>query len=115
MMLLCLGVFFLSRRRRHTRCALVTGVQTCALPIFDTLVVDWILRDNRRSHANSPRICCLTAAADEPFDARYSENCSGVCLKRVASRANCSFTTFSSIVISAALASWICKIGRAHV
>src|SRR3546814_13302851 len=22
-------------RRRHTRCALVTGVQTCALPIFD--------------------------------------------------------------------------------
>src|SRR3546814_7813730 len=25
--------FFLSRRRRHTRCALVTGVQTCALPI----------------------------------------------------------------------------------
>src|SRR3546814_3062362 len=27
------GVFFFSSRRRHTRCALVTGVQTCALPI----------------------------------------------------------------------------------
>src|SRR3546814_17952222 len=26
--------FFLSSRRRHTRCALVTGVQTCALPIW---------------------------------------------------------------------------------
>src|SRR3546814_9293660 len=26
--------FFLSCRRRHTRCALVTGVQTCALPIL---------------------------------------------------------------------------------
>src|SRR3546814_6779142 len=25
--------FFYSSRRRHTRCALVTGVQTCALPI----------------------------------------------------------------------------------
>src|SRR3546814_16761257 len=25
--------FFFSVRRRHTRCALVTGVQTCALPI----------------------------------------------------------------------------------
>src|SRR3546814_8176137 len=25
--------FFFSSRRRHTRCALVTGVQTCALPI----------------------------------------------------------------------------------
>src|SRR3546814_8623504 len=28
------GFFFFSSRRRHTRCALVTGVQTCALPIF---------------------------------------------------------------------------------
>src|SRR3546814_650594 len=27
-------VCFFSSRRRHTRCALVTGVQTCALPIF---------------------------------------------------------------------------------
>src|SRR3546814_3510972 len=26
-------VFFFSSRRRHTRCSLVTGVQTCALPI----------------------------------------------------------------------------------
>src|SRR3546814_5738081 len=29
--------FFFSSRRRHTRCALVTGVQTCALPIFPDL------------------------------------------------------------------------------
>src|SRR3546814_2060529 len=29
--------FFFSSRRRHTRCALVTGVQTCALPIFRAL------------------------------------------------------------------------------
>src|SRR3546814_8133948 len=28
-----LAFFFFSSRRRHTRCALVTGVQTCALPI----------------------------------------------------------------------------------
>src|SRR3546814_2380565 len=28
--------FFFASRRRHTRCALVTGVQTCALPIFCT-------------------------------------------------------------------------------
>src|SRR3546814_10211421 len=27
--------FFFSSRRRHTRCALVTGVQTCALPISE--------------------------------------------------------------------------------
>src|SRR3546814_14223046 len=28
-----LSLFFFLSRRRHTRCALVTGVQTCALPI----------------------------------------------------------------------------------
>src|SRR3546814_1643062 len=30
MLIIC----FFSSRRRHTRCALVTGVQTCALPIY---------------------------------------------------------------------------------
>src|SRR3546814_14308968 len=30
----CVLFFFLSSRRRHTKCALVTGVQTCALPIW---------------------------------------------------------------------------------
>src|SRR3546814_5010737 len=29
----CVCIFFFSSRRRHTICALVTGVQTCALPI----------------------------------------------------------------------------------
>src|SRR3546814_10077744 len=32
-LLYCVFFFFFSSRRRHTRCALVTGVQTCALPI----------------------------------------------------------------------------------
>src|SRR3546814_18435630 len=32
-MYVCFYFFFFSSRRRHTRCALVTGVQTCALPI----------------------------------------------------------------------------------
>src|SRR3546814_14968511 len=32
-------MFFFSSRRRHTRCALVTGVQTCALPISMLAVV----------------------------------------------------------------------------
>src|SRR3546814_15449799 len=45
----CVLFFFFSSRRRHTRCALVTGVQTCALPIclpkviggqFNMLAVD---------------------------------------------------------------------------
>src|SRR3546814_5500147 len=38
----CFLVFFFSSRRRHTRCALVTGVQTCALPIFGHFVAEEI-------------------------------------------------------------------------
>src|SRR3546814_9611915 len=34
LLVFCLFLFFFSSRRRHTRCALVTGVQTCALPIL---------------------------------------------------------------------------------
>src|SRR3546814_9631508 len=45
-MCVMVGVFFFSSRRRHTRCALVTGVQTCALPISHPnaarLFVNWI-------------------------------------------------------------------------
>src|SRR3546814_1676524 len=48
--LLVVLFFFFSSRRRHTRCALVTGVQTCALPIYgsDAVggVVNFILRDD---------------------------------------------------------------------
>src|SRR3546814_8589414 len=36
-------IFFFSSRRRHTRCALVTGVQTCALPISDGTLPDYTL------------------------------------------------------------------------
>src|SRR3546814_14148485 len=42
-MMFCLFLFFFSSRRRHTRCALVTGVQTCALPICRGVV-------DRRNH-----------------------------------------------------------------
>src|SRR3546814_4811682 len=35
--------FFFSSRRRHTSCALVTGVQTCALPIFNCISISHAL------------------------------------------------------------------------
>src|SRR3546814_6224580 len=46
--LCCFVFFFFSSRRRHTRCALVTGVQTCALPIYlgrhvEVFILDLIL------------------------------------------------------------------------
>src|SRR3546814_11879182 len=36
-----MGLFFFSSRRRHTRCALVTGVQTCASDLCAGLDVDY--------------------------------------------------------------------------
>src|SRR3546814_7927070 len=61
--------FFFASRRRHTRCALVTGVQTCALPIFSTqaptdadMLSVWI-DDAVRS--DDPRTVCHVYAADE--------------------------------------------------
>src|SRR3546814_4214625 len=41
-------MFFFSSRRRHTRCALVTGVQTCALPISDQLEAAGAIGSARR-------------------------------------------------------------------
>src|SRR3546814_7723855 len=45
--------FLFSSRRRHTRCALVTGVQTCALPIYAP-----------------PRRTAISAVADGSFSVR---------------------------------------------
>src|SRR3546814_4634154 len=48
-----LCVFFFSSRRRHTRCALVTVVQTCALPILflGTLRTNLLIGDPRADDA----------------------------------------------------------------
>src|SRR3546814_3171660 len=40
--------FCFSSRRRHTRCALVTGVQTCALPIYVRNLVDCVTDQRSR-------------------------------------------------------------------
>src|SRR3546814_20818708 len=40
-MYICVICFFFSSRRLHTRCALVTGVQTCALPILTSYGISY--------------------------------------------------------------------------
>src|SRR3546814_2339458 len=61
--------FFFSSRRRHTRCALVTGVQTCALPICCSNFASGNekLLNSSRSSASSVFLsaalnCCLSCA-----------------------------------------------------
>src|SRR3546814_17192635 len=48
-------MFFFSSRRRHTRCALVTGVQTCALPILPD---EGSVIDARRQHCPRHALGC---------------------------------------------------------
>src|SRR3546814_5623850 len=50
-----LHFFFFSSRRRHTRCALVTGVQTCALPIFERVGSPRVLEGVRAGRRPSRR------------------------------------------------------------
>src|SRR3546814_2225490 len=51
----CCGyvVFFFSSRRRHTRCALVTGVQTCALPILEGIGIAVAMRQGTPAAAEA--------------------------------------------------------------
>src|SRR3546814_7608232 len=69
--------FFFSSRRRHTRCALVTGVQTCALPISNRAELEefgvWMTTP---AHAVAYADCewsaaCLTAL-DEQGDPQWT-------------------------------------------
>src|SRR3546814_6490051 len=54
-----LFVFFCSSRRRHTRCALVTGVQTCALPICASAATG-LLSAELPKKFHEPRRCGLS-------------------------------------------------------
>src|SRR5881409_4157343 len=57
-MVLILVFFFFSSRRRHTRCETVTGVQTCALPIFaEALRRLAVIRHHRNESDQARRLC----------------------------------------------------------
>src|SRR3546814_20065773 len=71
--------FFFSSRRRHTRCALVTGVQTCALPIFREEVAE-----GRQAYVVCPLIGesekLEVASAEETFERLEADELSGLSL-----------------------------------
>src|SRR3546814_2927973 len=97
--------FFFSSRRRHTRCALVTGVQTCALPIFRSPVIALApnrftsrgycpIRSRRPVHevsataasavlsaaAESPAAMVLVGAVDSPHPPSIARSASGAAI-----------------------------------
>src|SRR3546814_9413351 len=63
-------VFFFSSRRRHTRCALVTGVQTCALPI-SRLVELGVSLDRRGVVVDDIGVAGVSAAPHSPLHTPY--------------------------------------------
>src|SRR3546814_4156738 len=62
--------FFFSSRRRHTRCALVTGVQTCALPIYNFDGLSYI-------HNRLPHACLLGLLLSEHLSCPTLGGCLG--------------------------------------
>src|SRR3546814_10772538 len=58
--------FFFSSRRRHTRCALVTGVQTCALPIYALFADGYgVHRKSRAEYVEGGNILLVEGVAHE--------------------------------------------------
>src|SRR3546814_12057837 len=60
--------FFFASRRRHTRCALVTGVQTCALPIYSRICAGskgrssgWLAK-RRKYHDESTKVSSVSVS-----------------------------------------------------
>src|SRR3546814_16376678 len=99
-----LSFLFFSSRRRHTSCALVTGVQTCALPICKLIAVtearakrleqSHICRTSCQIQLPTRSLQCLTlarigrgnhpgAAHSESGQGRGQENGSASCRARV--------------------------------
>src|SRR3546814_7836017 len=79
-------LFFFSSRRRHTRCALVTGVQTCALPIFRFV---WpapaLSRPDGQPGNPEPRLGCESAAicrCNRSEERRVGKECVSTCRSR---------------------------------
>src|SRR3546814_6608866 len=63
-MINCLCIFFFSSRRRHTRCALVTGVQTCALPILVVVAASTLVRERSGSDDTTTELAGPTDTTD---------------------------------------------------
>src|SRR3546814_7416381 len=79
--------FFFSSRRRHTRCALVTGVQTCALPICrisSTWTTSLPFSHAKRFSKAAPKHCAVTRRpiTGRSEERRVGKECVNTCRSR---------------------------------
>src|SRR3546814_4403688 len=102
--LYCMFVFFISSRRRHTSCALVTGVQTCALPISlpflsthsisrmllgavyasrpNSGLIPYFWHDSMCFTCDEMLPCSVRASADRSEERRVGKECVRTCRSR---------------------------------
>src|SRR3546814_5259499 len=78
--------FFFSSRRRHTRCALVTGVQTCALPIsshgLPLVAIGGITPDNGAIPVAAGADLLAVVGAVRSEERRVGKECVSTCRSR---------------------------------
>src|SRR3546814_5940535 len=83
LILLCCYFFFFSSRRRHTRCALVTGVQTCALPICSTSAAVQAARRSPSRGCSAPRaVASASTFRIRSEERRVGKECVSTCRSR---------------------------------
>src|SRR3546814_4910050 len=119
--------FFFSSRRRHTRCALVTGVQTCALPIcrkemHNVAVLDWVKQtapkcDLLLSVCTGALILGRAGLLDDLDATTHAGALDLLRSSAPASRVHETprFVDNGPVVLSAGFSAGIDKIGRAHL
>src|SRR3546814_2203087 len=98
-------MLFCSSLRRHTRCALVTVVQTCALPISRVTVAGF--QRGGSVLADDPEVRTISLGRTQ--DARFAQRIGAVALARLSLRAKLSGLDVPDVIIARNLE----KIGRA--
>src|SRR3546814_9249606 len=74
--------FFFSSRRRHTRCALVTGVQTCALPICRCRALRDLQPRRSAEHPRGQLACRALRTRGRSEERRVGKECVRTCRSR---------------------------------
>src|SRR3546814_3076351 len=106
--------FFVSSRRRHTRCALVTGVQTCALPIWTVSVGGGVDVGRYNSTGGAPRD--RSRDKEAAVTLKIDQDLGPVTLTSISAMRNIRyFYTVDQDGSAPFIVNGTVKIGRAHV
>src|SRR3546814_7396864 len=117
MVIVFMLIFFFSSRKRHTRCALVTGVQTCALPIWPgkTDSSDTSAKQGTDMLAKLERLCVDCREVKLISDFKATRKSCTECVNREARASKRFLTPEHRAQMRANYRDYRIEIGRAHV